>query len=204
MKAKEAKKKYKSIGGNWLAISLVCILSGLVFAIWPEVVANATNYILGGIVLVVGIIYLAISLWSKEHGFLTGFGIVFSVVLIVVGIFMIAKAEFVMALIPMIVGGIIVIHGIMDLRYSIQLATVQYRLWWIALLFAIATMGLGILLVFNPFSAVKLAFRVIGIVLMADGISDLWIGFQVKRVFPREELLTDESEIIEVIAKEKK
>lgn len=197
------KSKYRRIKGSWLVTSLMCILIGLVFAIWPEMVANAANYILGGIILIVGIIYLAMSFWSKQRNFLTGFGIIFSVVLIVIGVFMLLKPEFVLSLFPMIVGGIIIIHGIIDLKRSIELASLKYKLWWIALIIAVATIGLGVLLVFNPFSAVTLAFRIIGVILIVDGVSDFWIGFQVKRAMPNEEILAAKTEIIEVSAKEK-
>ncbi len=197
------KSKYRRIKGSWLVTSLMCILIGLVFVIWPEMVANAANYILGGIILIVGIIYLAMSFWSKQRNFLTGFGIIFSVVLIVIGVFMLLKPEFVLSLFPMIVGGIIIIHGIIDLKRSIELASLKYKLWWIALIIAVATIGLGVLLVFNPFSAVTLAFRIIGVILIVDGVSDFWIGFQVKRAMPNEEILAAKTEIIEVSAKEK-
>lgn len=197
------KSKYRRIKGSWLVSSLLCILIGSVFAIWPEIVANAANYILGGIILIVGIVYLAMSFWSKQRNFLTGFGIIFSVVLIVIGVFMLLKPVFVLSLFPMIVGGIIIIHGIIDLKRSIELASLKYKLWWIALIIAVATIGLGVLLVFNPFSAVTLAFRIIGVILIVDGISDFWIGFQVKRAMPNEEILAAKTEIIEVSAKEK-
>ncbi len=203
MKVVEVKSKYRRIKGSWLVSSLLCILIGIVFAIWPEMVANAANYILGGIILIVGIVYLAISFWSKQRNFLTGFGMIFSVILIVIGIFMLLKPEFVLSLFPMIVGGIILIHGIIDLKRSIELASLKYKLWWIALIIAVATIGLGVLLVFNPFSAVTLAFRIIGVILIVDGVSDFWIGFQVKRAMPNEEILAAKTEIIEVSAKEK-
>lgn len=204
MKVVEIKSKYRRMKGGWIATSLLCILIGLVFAIWPEMVASAANYILGGIILIVGIIYLAISFWSKQRSFLTGFGVVFSVILIVIGVFMLLKPEFVLSLFPMIIGGIIVVHGILDLKYSIELVSLKYKYWWVALIIAVATLGLGVLLLFNPFSAVKLAFRIIGVILIVDGASDFWIGFQVKRAMPNEEMQAAKTEIIEVSAKEKK
>ncbi len=203
MKVVEVKSKYRRIKGSWIATSLLSVLVGLVFTIWPEVVANAANYILGGIILVVGIIYLALSFWSKKGSILTGFGMIFSVILIVIGVFMILKPEFVLSLFPMIVGGIIVIHGLLDLKHSIELATFKYRFWWVALIIAAATIGLGVLLLFNPFSAVTLAFRIIGVILIVDGVSDFWIGFQVKRAMPNEDIEKAKTEILEVLAKEK-
>lgn len=203
MKGSDLKNKYRKIKGGWIATSLLCIVFGLILAIWPGVVAGTANYILGSIILVVGIIYLACSLWAKEKNIVTGFGVVFSVILMAIGIFMLLKPEVVFAIFPMIIGGIILIHGIMDLRQSIGLAVSKYDYWWVALIIAIVTIGLGVLLLFNPFSAVELAFRIIGIILIVDGVSDFWIGFQVKKVVPNTDVIVDKKEVLEVSVREK-
>ena len=203
MKNAEIKSKYTRINGGWIATSILCILIGWVFVIWPEIIVNTANYILGGIILVMGIVYLAISFWAKQRSVLTGFGVFFSVILIVVGVFMLTKPEIVLSIFPMIIGGIVLVHGVVDLKHSIELGVLKYKNWWIALLIALVTIGLGVLLLFNPFSAVELAFRIIGVILIVDGISEFWIGFQVKRAMPKEEILAAKTEIIEVSAREK-
>lgn len=164
---------------------------------------EAANYILGGIVLVVGIIYLAISFWGKQSGFMKGFGIFFSIVLICVGVFMFLQPDIVLSIFPMIVGGIIVVHGILDLKNGIALAMRKYRFWWVALIISVATIGLGVLLLFNPISVIELAFRIIGVILIVDGVSDFWIGFQVKRNLQDDDIIVAKTEVIEVSAREK-
>lgn len=203
MKSMGIKSKYRRIKGGWIATSILCILIGLVFTIWPEIVVNTANYILGGIVLVMGIVYMAISFWAKQRSVITGFGIFFSVILIVIGIFMLTKPEIVLSIFPMIIGGIILVHGVLDLKHSIELGIYKYKNWWVALIIAFVTIGLGVLLLFNPFSAVELAFRIIGVILIVDGISEFWIGFQVKKAMPNEEIIAAKTEVIEVSAKEK-
>ncbi len=203
MKVVEIKSKYRRIKGGWITTSLLCILFGLILCIWPEGVANAANYVLGAIILVVGIIYLALSFWAKERNFMTGFGMVFSVVLIAIGVFMFLQPEFVLSLLPMIIGGIIVMHGIVDLKYSIDFASLKYSHWWVALIISIATIGLGVLLLFNPFKAVTLAFRIIGIILLLDGISEFWLGLQMKKLMPNEDVIVGKTEVIEVSGREK-
>ena len=43
------------------------------------------------------------------------------------------------------------------------------------------TVGLGVLLIFNPFEAVNTVIMLIGIFLIYDGISDLWIISRVSK-----------------------
>ena len=203
MKEAEKNGKFAKYKGSWIVNSLLCVLIGLALTIWPDVFVSAANYILGGIVLVVGIIYLAVSFWGNQAGFMKGFGIFFSIILICIGVFMLLQPEIVLSIFPMIVGGIIVVHGILDLKNGISLGMRKYRFWWVALIISVVTIGLGVLLLFNPISAIELAFRVIGVILIVDGGSDFWIGFQVKKNLQDEDIMVAKTEVIEVSAREK-
>ena len=87
----------------------------------------------------------------------------------------------IIAMIPILVGIIIVIHGINNLQQSVSLCQNRYDKWWIALLLGIITIGFGVLLVFNPFAAVDTLIRFIGLFMIYDGASDIWIMSRVSR-----------------------
>ena len=70
-------------------------------------------------------------------------------------------------------------------------------------LIAAVTIGLGVVLLFNPFSVVTLAFRIIGVILIVDGASDFWIGLQARRTEKNKDIQNAKSEILEVTAEEK-
>lgn len=123
--------------------------------------------------------------------------------MICIVVFMLLQPEIVLSIFPMIVGGIIVVYGILDLKNGISLGTHKYRFWWVALIISVVTIGLGVLLLFNPISAIELAFCVIGVILIVDGGSDFWIGFQVKRNLQDEDIIVAKMEVIEVLAREK-
>ena len=116
---------------------------------------------------------------------------------------MFLQPDIVVSIFPVIVGGIIVVHGILDLKNGIALAMRKYRFWWVALIISVATIGLGVLLLFNPISVIELAFRIIGVILIVDGVSDFWIGFQVKRNLQDDDIIVSKTEVIEVSAREK-
>lgn len=191
--------RWKAFGGNWLVTSILCIVFGLVLIIWPNVIADAACYVLGGVLVVVGIVHLALFFWRHEVVPIASVNLIFGIILIVLGIVIIKNPEFVQALFPVIAGGIIVIHGVVDLKYSLNLSSGKYQYWWVALLFAILTILLGVLLIFNPFEALDLLFRIVGIVLLVDGATEFWIGYQLKRIVKMEAL--PGAEIIDVDVK---
>ena len=73
---------------------------------------------------------------------------------------------------------------LLGVSQAITLKKNQYDGWWIACLMGILTVALGAVLIYNPFSVVNTVVRLIGIFLIYDGLSDMWIisrVFQVKK-----------------------
>ena len=58
----------------------------------------------------------------------------------------------------------------------------KYGFWWLALLFAGLTIVLGGILLWNPFEAMSIAIKFIGVFLVFDGVSDLWIFSRARRI----------------------
>lgn len=92
-----------------------------------------------------------------------------------IGAWILLKPESIMKAVPVIVGIIIVIHGINNAVQSVDLKKLGYGNWWIACLLGLATIVLGAVLIFKPFGVINTVTRVIGGFLIYDGLSDLWI-----------------------------
>lgn len=75
----------------------------------------------------------------------------------------------------------------------------KYDKWWVALLLGIVTIGFGALLIYNPFEAVNTMIVLIGVMLIYDGISDIWI---ISRVSKTVRAVAETMEALEVEAVE--
>ena len=58
-----------------------------------------------------------------------------------------------------------------------------YPRWVAALVLAIAIMVLGVVLVLNPFGALVMTVRVLGAVILVDGLTGLWVSLILKKNF---------------------
>ena len=105
----------------------------------------------------------------------------------------------VLAIIPLIVGIVIVLHGINDLSQAVTLCKNKYDLWWLALLFGVVTLGFGAFLIYRPIAALDTAVMMIGIFLIYDGLSDIWI---VSRIYRSAKQLHQELEAVDAEARE--
>lgn len=95
------------------------------------------------------------------------------IVLVLLGIWICTQPRIVLSIIPVVVGIIVVLHGLMDLQYTLDIRRTGNTKWWIALVAAIITLVVGLLLVFNPFTAYEVTMILLGIAMLYDGGSDL-------------------------------
>lgn len=91
------------------------------------------------------------------------------------------KADQIIGLIPMVMGAVFAVNGAVKLQRSLELKQVQYRGWGIVMFYAILTIGFGVLLLFNPFSAATMMVRILGIGLLVSGGTDIITMMSVSR-----------------------
>ena len=121
---------------------------------------------------------------------------VLGIVLAVIGGWIVLKPDTIIKAIPMIVGILIVIHGLHNAVQAIDLKKMQYDNWWVALLFSILTVALGIVLICNPFTVVDTVVRLIGAFLIYDGLSDMWILSRVFKTKKNKKKIIDTDAVI--------
>ena len=109
------------------------------------------------------------------------------------------KPDKVLAIIPIIVGIVIALHGLHNLQQAITLCKDKYDKWWIALLLGILTIGFGVLLICRPFAAIDTVVMLIGVFLIYDGLSNIWI---VSRIYKNAKIIKQEMEAVDADARE--
>ncbi len=130
-------------------------------------------YLLGGALILMGVIQLVVFLRGERLGFYNKFSMFMGIVLVLLGIWICTQPRIVLSIIPVVVGIIVVLHGLMDLQYTLDIRRTGNTKWWIALVAAIITLVVGLLLVFNPFTAYEVTMILLGIAMLYDGGSDL-------------------------------
>ncbi|MDE6917995.1 MAG: DUF308 domain-containing protein, partial [Lachnospiraceae bacterium] len=78
-------------------------------------------------------------------------------------------------IVPVVVGILVLVHGLMDIQYTLDIKKTGNSKWWIALIAAILTFAAGLLLVLNPFTVYEITMVLVGVAMLYDGGSDLAI-----------------------------
>lgn len=189
----------KKIKTNVMASALLCIALGVVLVIWPDMSVQITCMAIGLVLIINGISRLANFIFRRDGSLFSQMNLVMGIIIAVIGVWILLQPDKVIAMIPILVGIIIIIHGINNLQQAFHLFQNRYDKWWVALLLGLVTMAFGILLIRNPFKAIDTLVMFIGLFLIYDGISDIWI---ISRVFRMAKQMKQEVEAIETEGRE--
>lgn len=187
----------KGLKANYTVSAILCVLLGLVLLIWPGTTMQIVCMALGIVLLAYGIIQIAIYLFIRERTIMLQGMLLLGIIFAVIGAWILLKPEMIIMAVPVIVGVLIVIHGLHNIVQAIALQKDGYERWWLALLFGVLTVVFGGVLIYNPFEAVELVVRLIGVFLIYDGLSDIWILSRVFKVKREKERIID-AEFVEV------
>ncbi len=189
------KKILRKIKANVVISSLLCVALGLVLVVWPGMSMQIVCAAIGAVLILTGVMKIAEYFIVKDGSLYAQTNLIFGIVLTVVGVWIVVKPDKVLAIIPIIVGIVIVIHGIHKLQQAVTLRKSRYDKWWVALILGLLTAGLGVLLICKPFAALDTVVMLIGFFLIYDGLSNIWI---ISRVYKTAKLLKQEAEAVDV------
>lgn len=188
----EIKKFFTKLKWEKLVTAIVAIVLGIVFVADPNGSGNAVCKVAGVAMIVLAAAMLIRYFTSAQ---LFPENLIFSAVLLLLGIFFIAKSGVVMTVLGLFFGIFLVIDGASKVRDGIDAAKAKMQGWWIWFILALLTIVLGILVMFG-----ESVMTLLGISLIVDGVSDivttLWLSAGVRKV--KKEIEKDEKDLGEM------
>jgi len=175
----------KKIKANSLITSAIYAVLGLVLLLKPELSANILCLAVGVVLVVCGAVYVILFLFNRDGSLYASSRLVMGIILAAVGVWIMLKPDLVTTIIPRIIGILICIHGVSDIGDAVTLHRNRYARWSAALILGLLTVVLGALLIWKPFDAYTTVVMLIGIFLLYDGISGIWITTRVSKTLRR-------------------
>lgn len=188
----EIKKFFTKLKWEKLITAIVAIVLGIVFVADPNGSGDAVCKVAGVAMIVLAAAMLIRYFTSAQ---LFPENLIFSAVLLLLGIFFIAKSGVVMTVLGLFFGIFLVIDGASKIRDGIDAAKAKIQGWWIWFLLALLTIVLGVLVMFG-----ESVMTLLGVSLIVDGVSDivttLWLSAGVRKV--KKEIEKDEKDLGEM------
>ena len=107
--------------------------------------------------------------------------IIVAILIAMIGLWMFFSPKLVASIIPIAIGVLLVVHGVQDLSMAIEGKKNKANNWWSIILMAVLNIVLGVLCIGNAFGLVEIGMMLIGIMLIYDGISDMFIVHKVNK-----------------------
>ena len=170
--------KLKSIKIDVTLAAVLSVVLGVLLVIWPATVITVLARVIAIILMVSGIVSLIPRLMDEVKSYTS---IIVSLLITLIGLWMFLSPQAVASIIPIAIRVLLVVHGVQDLSLALEGKKTKAHNWWSIPLMAILNIVLGVLCIRNAFGLVKLGMILIGIMLIYDGLSDMFIVHKVNK-----------------------
>ena len=166
--------RIKSIRNNVIVMSILLLLVGVAFIVWPGEAARVLARVVAIAIAAFGAFELILFFIGSRKSFVDVSAAVTGVLLTALGVFLLIKPDTLLNFFNIIFGIAILIVGLDHIFQSIFIIRYVRGLWWVSLLVGIAALLLGVIIIINPFSAVNSAMILIGITMVIEAIGGFW------------------------------
>lgn len=171
----------KRIKTNAVISAALYILLGFALLLRPELSTSVLCTALGVVLILRGAADILDFAFHRDGSLYYTLHLVGGVILCAVGLWLVFQPTLIAVVIPRVIGVLILFHGLKNLGDALTLRKNTSPKALAAMILGVLTMVLGALLVANPFSAFATVVQIIGIVLIYDGVSDIWITAEVSK-----------------------
>lgn len=164
-----------------LMISIIYLILGIIMVVTPVFVSNIMCYIIGLLLLIVGGVGIFTYIRMGQNNISSKLTLLISILFTALGIYIFSNPEGFVSIIPLVIGGFLVIEGFDKIFNTLNLKRSGYEQWFQMLIISLIIFSLGLILILNPFASVTVFIRIIGVFLIVDAISNIYISDKVMK-----------------------
>ena len=166
---------------NFTWLSVAYAIMGAILLIWPATSMLVICRGFGTVMLVYGAVKIGMNALAARRDWVPYVDVSSGVIAALFGLLLILRPQMFISVLPMIVGILITVDGVMRLQSVMALRRAGYVRWWAELICAGVTLMLGMLLMINPFEGMAAAVAMMGAFLLIDGLANLFDVFFISR-----------------------
>ncbi|MCD8395830.1 MAG: DUF308 domain-containing protein [Lachnospiraceae bacterium] len=173
---------FKKIRVNMTVNAVLTILIGILFVLNPGGTGSTIALIAGIAILVSGIGDIIRYISDREYGFLMSGSLFGGVIKCVLGLFAVTHTGTIITLLTYILSVFVIIGGVNCLESSLQLKKAHVSAWGLNMALSAVILAAGIFMLFFPFDAASTAIIIVGVILIADGLNELFTSWRMKKI----------------------
>lgn len=164
---------------NFVLTAILTLILGILLITSPGTAMRTVFLLVGWTLVISGAASLFTALLSKGQPVGQG-DLVLGLVQVATGLVVLMRPGFLMSLAGIVVGFVLLIHGIHDIQHARESKALGYD-WKLSMGVGIAAVVMGVIVMINPFSTMETLLRIAGIFLLVDGVADLLMVWRTTR-----------------------
>ena len=156
-----------------LLSSLFLLLLGLLLFFKSSETLVGISYLVGGVLIALGVIAIINFLRNGSKDIFVELNIVYGIVSIVAGIFLVTVPEFIGSIIPIVVGIAVIISSSFKVQQALVLKNLDSKYFLHSLIMARVCLVCGVVILFNPFTSAVVVTSVIGLFMIIYAVLDI-------------------------------
>lgn len=165
--------KMKKVLGNFTVLSVFCIVMGIALIIRPDFFTRVVGLVVGGVITAMGAVALLRYFIRTKTDPNNASGLISGVILVLAGVFVMVRPDFIPKVIAFVFGAYMLISGITNIQGAFALKKNNSTRWTKALVIAVLTTLAGLMLVINPILLADVTSRLMGVCLLISGMSNI-------------------------------
>lgn len=167
---------------GYIVMSLVFCAAGGALIVRPGMSASLIGRVLGAAMILFGAVklvgYCSRDLYRLAFQYDLGFGLL----LIALGVLVLVRPTQVLDFLFTALGVAVLTDGLYKVQIALDARRFGISTWWLTLILAIATVGVGLALVFRPWDSVRLLTILLGAALLAEGVLNLCVAVSTVKI----------------------
>ncbi len=172
----------KKLKSTFIGMSVIYLVLGIVMVISPVFVSNFICYFIGALLIIAGCFGIFSYIQNGGSGFLVRATLLISILFAALGIYILINPETFVSIIPIIVGIMLMLESLDKIGTVFKAKNNGYEKWLQILIAPVIIFILGLILIIYPFSAVTVFIRVIGVFLIIDAISNIYLAYSYSKI----------------------
>ena len=164
-----------------LISSIFLLLLGLLLFFKSGATLIGISYLVGGVLIALGVIAIINFLRNRSKDIFVELNIVYGIVSIVAGIFLVTVPEFIGSIIPIVVGIAVIISSSFKIQQALVLKNLGSKYFAPFIIMAIMCLICGVVILFNPFTSAVVVTQIIGLFMIIYAVLDIINSFILKK-----------------------
>lgn len=183
---------------GYIVMSVVFCVVGVLFIALPAQSAVMIGRVLGAAMAVFGVVKL-VGYFSRDlYRLAFQYDLEFGILLIALGVIVLLRTNGVMDFICIAAGVAILADGLFKIQIAIDSRRFGIRDWWLIMVLAVVTGGVGLLLIFRPWESVQVLTVLLGAALLAEGVLNLCVALSAVKIVKNQQPDVIETDYFEV------